>query len=127
MSKWWEDDEQRERDEVKEKGKTKELDLERFFAREVKKAGMRTEKWRAYDRRGVPDRVVFSNKGIILVELKTETGRVSKAQELLHRQLSEQYGIPVFILYGVRGISRWINYMLTTKGPVKYTTPAHIK
>lgn len=57
---------------------------------------------------GLPDRMVVLPGGrIYLVELKTEVGRLSAVQKLLHERLAE-LGVRVFTLYGKLDVDDWI-------------------
>jgi len=57
---------------------------------------------------GMPDRMVILPGGVIsLVELKTETGRLSTVQKLLHGRLAE-LGVQVYTLYGKLDVDDWI-------------------
>jgi len=46
---------------------------------------------------GVPDRIVFLNQKVFLVELKTATGKLSPRQTLVFDEIGEA-GFPVHIL-----------------------------
>ena len=57
---------------------------------------------------GLPDRMVILPGGhIFLIELKTEVGRLSSVQKLLHERLSA-LGVQVFTLYGKLDVDDWI-------------------
>lgn len=57
---------------------------------------------------GLPDRMVILPGGKIhLVELKTETGRLSTVQKLLHERLGD-LGVQVFTLYGKLDVDDWM-------------------
>lgn len=57
---------------------------------------------------GIPDDLVLMPGGrVYLVELKTETGRVSPIQELWHKHASE-LGTEVVVLYGRMELLRWV-------------------
>lgn len=51
--------------------------------------------------------VMTPGGGIWLVELKTETGRLSKAQELWHSRAAA-LGTKVAVAYGRAGVDAWI-------------------
>jgi hypothetical protein len=58
--------------------------------------------------KGAPDRLVLLPGGkMYLVELKTETGRLSPAQRLWHDRAG-QLGIRVHVLYGEDELLRWV-------------------
>lgn len=57
--------------------------------------------------RGVPDRLVLLPGGrVFLVELKTDTGRLSPAQAEWHRRAAE-LGVVVTLLAGADEIDHW--------------------
>ena len=51
--------------------------------------------------------VVLPGGQIYLIELKTEVGRLSPVQKLLHERLAE-LGVRVFTLYGKLDVDDWI-------------------
>jgi hypothetical protein len=57
---------------------------------------------------GVPDRIVFLNNQVHLVELKTETGKLSPRQILVFDELGEQ-GFPVYVLRNYDDIEGFVN------------------
>ena len=67
-----------------------EKDIEKLFRDEIKKAGGKAYKFTSPGNDGVPDRIVMLPDGrIVFVELKTDTGKLSKLQELQCRQIAE--------------------------------------
>ena len=56
---------------------------------------------------GVPDRLVFLNQKVHLVELKTETGKLSPRQVLVFDELGEA-GFPVHILRSKEDVEAFI-------------------
>ena len=67
-----------------------EKDIEKLFRDEIKKAGGKAYKFTSPGNDGVPDRIVMLPDGrILFVELKTDTGKLSKLQELQCRQIAE--------------------------------------
>jgi len=60
---------------------------------------------------GVPDRIVFLNQKIQLVELKTETGVISERQRVVFEQLKAQ-GFPVVVLRSKAGIDALLEHLL---------------
>jgi hypothetical protein len=60
-----------------------ESQIEELLVKLVKKRGGYCYKWVSPSNRGVPDRIVFLNKQIWFVELKTPRGRLSKLQEVV--------------------------------------------
>lgn len=55
--------------------------IEKYLNQEITKLGGFTRKFAAPGRRGVPDRICFLYRFIILIEVKTETGVLSKLQQ----------------------------------------------
>ena len=77
-----------------------ERDIEKILVNEVKKLGGRAYKWVSPGNDGVPDRIVIL-PGLrpIVVELKTETGRLSAIQNVQIDRLRKMKQ-NVKILYG---------------------------
>ena len=78
-----------------------EKDIEKLFRDEIKKAGGKAYKFTSPGNDGVPDRIVMLPDGrIVFVELKTDTGKLSRLQELQSRQIAE-LGQTVRVLHGL--------------------------
>lgn len=78
-----------------------EKDIEKLFRDEIKKAGGKAYKFTSPGNDGVPDRIVMLPDGrIVFVELKTDTGKLSRLQELQRRQIAE-LGQTVRVLHGL--------------------------
>ena len=78
-----------------------EKDIEKLFRDEIKKAGGKAYKFTSPGNDGVPDRIVMLPDGrIVFVELKTDTGKLSRLQELQCRQIAE-LGQTVRVLHGL--------------------------
>lgn len=78
-----------------------EKDIEKLFRDEIKKAGGKAYKFTSPGNDGVPDRIVMLPGGrIVFVELKTDTGKLSRLQELQRRQIAE-LGQTVRVLHGL--------------------------
>ena len=78
-----------------------EKDIEKLFRDEIKKAGGKAYKFTSPGNDGVPDRIVMLTDGrIVFVELKTDTGKLSRLQELQCRQIAE-LGQTVRVLHGL--------------------------
>ena len=78
-----------------------EKDIEKLFRDEIKKADGKAYKFTSPGNDGVPDRIVMLPDGrIVFVELKTDTGKLSKLQELQCRQIAE-LGQTVRVLHGL--------------------------
>ena len=73
-----------------------EKQIEQYLGKRVKESGGLSLKWISTVT-GVPDRIVFLNKKIFLVELKTSGGVLSERQKIVFKQL-EQQGYPVTVL-----------------------------
>lgn len=78
-----------------------EKDIEKLFRDEIKKAGGKAYKFTSPGNDGVPDRIVMLPDGrIVFVELKTDTGKLSKLQELQCKKIAE-LGQTVRVLHGL--------------------------
>lgn len=80
----------------------------------------RREGWKAIklmpSEKGVPDRIVIIPGGeILLVELKTETGRLSPAQREWHRRVGV-LGVHVYVVKGPKEVKQWIESIKQSKG-----------
>ena len=83
-----------------------EKQIEKYLVRRVKENQGLTYKWISTVS-GVPDRIVFLNNQVYLVELKTETGVLSPRQTLVFDELGEQ-GCPVYVLRSYDDIEEFI-------------------
>ena len=83
-----------------------EKQIEKYLVRRVKENQGLTYKWISTVS-GVPDRIVFLNNQVYLVELKTETGVLSPRQTLVFDDLGEQ-GFPVYVLRSYDDIEEFI-------------------
>jgi hypothetical protein len=78
-----------------------EKDIEKIFTAEIKRAGGKAYKFTSPGNDGVPDRIAMLPGGqIVFVELKTDTGRLSKLQELQRKKIAE-LGQTVRVLHGL--------------------------
>lgn len=68
-------------------GKVLERDLERHFSKECKRLGLTTIKLHLKFSVGWPDRLVVLDHGVLWVELKVLTGKVSPSQQKIHQLL----------------------------------------
>ncbi len=85
----------------------RERDIERILREEVKKLGGRAYKWVSPGNDGVPDRIViFPNRAPVFVELKTDTGQVSKLQQAQIDRL-RKLGQCVKVVKGIDGLSQF--------------------
>ena len=83
-----------------------EKQIEKYLVRRVKENQGLTYKWISTVS-GVPDRIVFLNNQVYLVELKTATGSLSPRQILVFDELGEQ-GFPVYVLRSYDDIEEFI-------------------
>jgi hypothetical protein len=62
----------------------RERDVEKYLATAVKEAGWLSFKWSSPAHRGVPDRIIIATHGhVFFVEVKTDTGVLSRLQEMV--------------------------------------------
>lgn len=81
-----------------------EKSVEQYLCRRITKMGGRAYKFVSPGNVGVPDRMIVLPYGrIFFVELKTDTGRLSKLQLLQKDRLSD-LGCAVFVAYGRAGV-----------------------
>jgi hypothetical protein len=93
-----------------------EASLEAHFNRSVRLIGGRAVKL-APTEKGVPDRLVLLPGGrVFLVELKTDIGRTSAAQDLWHERAAD-LGTRVHVLHGRGQIDRWVRQRASEVGP----------
>ena len=85
----------------------KEKDIEKILVAEVRKIGGRAYKWVSPGNDGVPDRIVFFPGGrLVFVELKTDTGRLTRLQRIQIKRLRD-LGQPVYVVWGIDGLSQF--------------------
>ena len=93
----------------------REKEIEKILVDEVKRLGGRAYKWTSPGNDGVPDRIVIKPNGEVwFVELKTETGRLSKMQEYQLNRLRE-HGCNAVVLYGPEEVENKINAIFKQK------------
>ena len=86
----------------------KESQLERKFVTLVHDRGGLARKFVSPNQRGVPDRIVVWPMGHVhFVELKTETGKLSKLQASEQKRLTER-GCAVYTLYGLDDVHQYL-------------------
>jgi len=83
-----------------------EKQIEKYLQKRIKELNGLTFKWISTVS-GVPDRIVFLNQKIFLIELKTETGSLSPRQTLVFDEIGEQ-GFPVHILRSTEDVDDFI-------------------
>lgn len=86
----------------------KESQIEAWLVRAVKQRGGLCFKWVSPGNNGVPDRIVITPKGrVIFVELKTDTGRLSRIQ-ILQQGLLRSRKAEVVTLYGMTDVEAFL-------------------
>lgn len=91
-----------------------EKEIEKFLVREVKKLGGISFKFISPGNAGVPDRIVILPIGkVILVELKTDKGKLTKLQEVQIKKISD-LGADARVLRGIEGVKEFINEIQST-------------
>jgi hypothetical protein len=83
-----------------------EAAVESAFNRKVRAAGGMVVKM-APTVAGVPDRLVLHDGRMFLVELKTETGQLSRIQHVWHAK-ALAIGVPVAVLHGTKEVDTWV-------------------
>lgn len=87
----------------------KEKEIEKALVAGVRKAGGIAYKFISPGNVGVPDRlVILPGGGVIFVELKTETGKLSSVQMVQHKRLKDRHQ-RVITLYGMRDVERFLS------------------
>ena len=85
-----------------------EKDIERFLVNEVKKMGGTAYKFVSPGNDGVPDRIIIiPGGGIIFVELKSETGRLSALQTRQIKRINS-LGQQAIVLKGMDEARRFV-------------------
>lgn len=85
----------------------REREIEEILRNEVKRLGGMAYKWVSPGNDGVPDRIVFFPDGRhVFVELKTDTGRLTRLQRLQIKRLRD-LGQPVYVVRGLGGVSQF--------------------
>ena len=87
-----------------------EKEIEKHLNNLVKKSKGLSFKWISTVP-GVPDRIVFINQQVFLVELKTATGKLSPRQEIVFDDIGEQ-GFPVHVLHSKEDVEDFIRSAL---------------
>lgn len=85
----------------------RERDIEKLLVEEVKKLGGRAYKWVSPGNDGVPDRIVIlPGKAPVFVELKADTGKLTRLQEVQLGRL-EALGQRTAVVRGLDGLSQF--------------------
>lgn len=83
-----------------------EREIEQKLRRGCDKLGALCMKWVSPGQVGVPDRIIFLPGGqVLLVEVKTETGKLSPVQVNMHRRLRKM-GLRVITVAGSDEVKR---------------------
>ena len=86
-----------------------EREVEKFLVKGVREKGGRAFKWVSPGNDGVPDRIVILPGRVpVFVELKTETGRLSRIQSVQIQRL-RSLGQDVRVLHGVDEVRRFLD------------------
>lgn len=102
--------------------RTRESVVERYLVREIQKLGGVCEKFTSPAKRGAPDRVAIIQGRVIFIEVKTQTGVVSKLQRLYHTNLTNA-GAQVCTVYGKTGVDLFIKWLINELPPVSTAEP----
>lgn len=89
----------------------RENKVERYLDSEVKKLGGITRKWVSPGVDGVPDRIVLIAGKVFFVEVKTEDGKLSTAQQREHTRL-RKVGAKVYTLCGEGDVNEFIRSLV---------------
>lgn len=89
-----------------------EKEIERRMCEMIRKRGGLTYKFTSPGNVGVPDRLVITPTGVVwFVELKTETGRLSKLQKHRIAELEERR-VNVRVVRGLQGAIDFVNEVM---------------
>lgn len=83
----------------------RENKVERYLHEQIENIGGTTRKWVSPGVVGVPDRIVIIKGDVFFVEVKTDTGRISVAQEREIERL-RSYGALVHVVQGHDGVDQ---------------------
>lgn len=86
----------------------RESEIERYLYQSVRKLGGECLKWQSTHKAGLPDRLIFIDGLFYMVELKTDTGKLSEGQIEMFERFRKQ-GFPVLVLYGMEQVKEFIN------------------
>lgn len=90
----------------------REATIERRLTQAVRKAGGIAYKFVSPGHSGVPDRLILLPGRVIFVELKTETGKLSKLQ-IATQALMRKMGVDVRTLYGADQVDRFVEEVMS--------------
>ena len=87
-----------------------ERDIEKILVKEIKAAGGLAYKFVSPGNDGVPDRIVILPGGeVIFVELKTDTGRLTKLQTVQVERIRKT-GATVWVVKGLTGLGMFFSW-----------------
>lgn len=100
------------------RNRIREKDVEDYLIKNIRKIGGMCEKWRAVDKRGVPDRIVILPwMGTFFVEVKSSDGTTTRLQEYTFVKIRNAGGA-VYVVYGHEGVDKLMDEILTIKKKV---------
>lgn len=85
----------------------RERDIEKYFAKKVKEAGGKSYKFTSPGHAGVPDRIVLLPGRILFAEIKTEGGKLSPLQTIVHAEM-RALGASVFVIWSKADVDVFI-------------------
>lgn len=91
----------------KEQRETGKAGVERAFVNACKNQGWACFKFTSEQNRGVSDRIVLTPGQVWFVEVKRDTGKMSKLQ-VKFAELVKFFGLNHFVVYGKEGIDDFI-------------------
>ena len=89
----------------------REKEIERYFTKQVAKAGGKSYKWVSPGNPGVPDRIVLHGGMVFFVELKAPGGKLRATQLRAFRELMK-FGKDVWILSSKKDVDEFIRAFL---------------
>lgn len=90
----------------------RERTVEAYLVSEIARIRGETYKWRAYDVKGVPERIIFFRGHKELAEVKKPKGGVlSSCQQREHKRINAQ-GVVVWILWSFEDVDTFIHFLL---------------
>jgi hypothetical protein len=85
----------------------RETSVERRLVEKVREAGGQCYKWPPTPTAGVPDRIVFLNGTVYVVETKTDGGEVRPIQRVRHAEINAA-GVEVHLLWDRAQVDAWV-------------------
>lgn len=84
--------------------------VEEYLGRRIKALGGKYYKFTSPGNSGVPDRIVILRGLVVFVELKQDTGSLSKVQRIQIKGMTAN-GAKVHVVYGKRGAELFIDWL----------------